>query len=248
MPSFADLRGRLDRTTARLGGTLTVAGMFEDHPILFLRAGAASGRPLLVTAGIHGEEPASPLGFVEWLETDAAAVLDRIALTALPCLNPVGFERGTRGSRDCPDLNRRFDDPAFPLTRIVGDALAAARFDLVADLHEDSDFLGAYCYELADGAPFLAERILAAAAAHVPVSDGEAVGEFTTRAGVLRPDPAARRAAVRERGGGMPIALWLHGRAAPRVITFESPGARALPERIAATRAALNAAGAFLLQ
>ncbi len=248
MPSFGELRARLETATRAAGGTLTVAGTFEASPILRLRAGAPAGRPLLVTAGIHGEEPASALGFAAWLEHDAAAVLDRIALTALPCLNPVGFERGTRGSRDVPDLNRTFDDPAFPLTRIVTAALGADRFRLVADLHEDSDFLGAYCYELADGPPFLAERALAAAAAHVPISDGEAVGDFTTRAGVIRPDPAARRDAVRQGGRGLPIALWLYGRAAPRIITFESPGARPLPERILATRAALQAVTAFLLE
>lgn len=246
MPSFAALRERLVLAVRRLDGALADAGTFEDQPIVIVRAGARTGRPLLVTAGIHGEEPASALGFIEWLERDAAVVLDRIALTALPCLNPVGFERGTRGSRDCPDLNRRFDDAAFPLTRIVTEALAGDRYDLAADLHEDSDFLGAYCYELKSGPPFLAERVLAAAAAHVPVSDGDAVGDFVTRAGVLRPDPGARREVVR-RGGGLPIGLWMYERVTPHTVTFEAPGARPLPERIAATRAALRAAATFLL-
>lgn len=247
MPSFAELRERLDRAGRRLGGAVSSAGSFEDHPILVLRAGAPAGRPLLVTAGIHGEEPASALGLAEWLEHDAAGVLDRLALTAFPCLNPVGFERGTRGSRDCPDLNRTFHDPVFPLTRLVTAALGELRFDLAVDLHEDSDFLGAYCYELSAGRPWLAERVLAAAAAHVPVSDGDAVGEYLTRAGVLRPDPAIRREAVR-RVGGMPMGLWLFERRAPQIVTFESPGARALPERVAATRAALRAACTFLLE
>jgi len=247
MPSFAALRDRLNRSVQALGGSLVEAGSLEDHPVLFLRAGAPAGRPLLVTAGIHGEEPASTLGFAEWLEHDAAGVLDRIALTALPCLNPVGFERGTRGSRDCPDLNRKFDDATFALTRIVTDALTERRFDLATDLHEDSDFLGAYCYELKSGPPFLADRALAAAAVHVPLSDGDPVGDFITRQGVLRPDPVARREAVR-RGGGLPIGLWMYERVAAHTITFEAPGARPLPERIAATRAALQAAVAFLIQ
>ena len=248
MPSFEDLHARLLAAAGTMRGTLAIAGTFEDHPVLRLRAGAPAGRPLLVIAGIHGEEPASPLGFVEWLETDAPTFLDRIDLTAFPCLNPVGFVRGTRGSRDVPDLNRRFDDPGFPLTRILAAALGPARFDLLADLHEDSDFKGAYCYELGDGPPWLAERILAAAATRVPVSDGEVVGDYTTRGGIIRPDPAARRERIRAAGGGMPVALWLHERTASRVVTFESPGARPLTERIAATRAALNAIATFLIQ
>lgn len=247
MPSFPEFRARLERAAGGLGGTLADAGSFEDHPVLLLRAGAPDGRPLLVTAGIHGEEPASALGFAEWLERDASRVLGRISLTALPCLNPVGFERGTRGSRDCPDLNRKFDDPAFPLTRIVTAALAETRFDLAVDLHEDSDFLGAYCYELKSEPPYLADLALAAASAHVPISDGEPVGELVTRAGVLRPDPAARRRAA-GRIGGLPIGLWLFERVSAHTITFESPGARSLPERIATTRAAMRAAAGFLLQ
>ena len=243
MPSFTDLARRLKAAAGSLGGVLGPAGDLEGYPMLTLEFGSNSGPRVLIDAGIHGEEPAGPLGLAAWLETDAARWSARVGFTVLPCLNPHGFERGTRSSRDTGDLNRHFDEPDAPLTALVIHALAGRRFVLACDLHEDADFDGGYLYELKAVPPFLGERILAAAAAHVPVSDGDAVGEFRTTRGLIRPPAGVLRPAERR---GWPIAIFHYAHSSDHVVTMETPGHRPLEDRIAAHRSALNAACAFV--
>jgi len=241
--SFRALQQRLDDATRRLGGTLETIGELEGYPLLRLTFGLPEAPPLLIDAGIHGEEPAASLGLAAWLETDAPRWIRRLRFTALPCLNPWGFERGLRRSRDAEDPNRLFDIAEAPLTRLVAAALQGARFHLAMDLHEDSDFLAAYCYELKAGPPFLGDRILAAFGDRgVPLSHDEAVGPFTTEHGWLRPIHDA--ATLRSRQG-WPIAFAHFTRSTGHVVTVETPGRQPLDVRIALQGDALNEAAAF---
>lgn len=244
--SFASLEARLAAVARRLGGTLDILGEIEGYPLLRLTAGPALAPRLLIDAGLHGEEPAGPLGLATWLEDDAPARVGRLHLTVLPCLNPWGFERGLRRSRDAEDRNRLFDDPDSPLTALVAAATAGARFALAMDLHEDSDFTAAYCYELKAGPPFLGERLLAGFAARgVALSHDEAVGDFRTDHGWIRPGPDAARLRART---GWPIAYYHLTRLTDHVVTVETPGRLPLRERIGLQRAALSGAAAFLLE
>lgn len=243
-PSFSDLHRRLRLAAAALNGALDTIGDHEGYPLLRLTFGPPDAPALLIDAGLHGEEPASPLGLAAWLETDASRWAARLRMTVLPCLNPWGFERGLRRCRDAEDPNRLFDVPGAPLTRLVAAAIGNARFHLAMDLHEDCDFLAAYCYELKAGPPFLGERVLAAFHARgVPLSHGEPVGPFTTEHGWLRPfhDAAALRARQ-----GWPIAFFHFTRSSGHVLTVETPGRLPLSVRIALQGDALNEAAAFV--
>src|SRR6185436_1963931 len=52
---------------------------------------------VLITAGFHGEEPAGPLTLATHFGKIAAyAKKRRVGLTVFPCINPSGFELGTR--------------------------------------------------------------------------------------------------------------------------------------------------------
>jgi len=242
-PSFRDLQQRLVETARGLGGALETIGEVEGYPFLRLTFGVPDAPPLLIDAGIHGEEPAASLGLAAWLGTEAPRWIRHLRITALPCLNPWGFERGLRRSRHAEDSNRLFDVADAPLTRLVAAALGDARFGLAMDLHEDCDFLAAYCYELKAGPPFLGDRILAAFGAWgVPLSHGEAVGPFTTEHGWLRPvhDAAALRARQ-----GWPIAFAHLTRSTGHVVTVETPGRQPLDVRIALQGDALTEAAAF---
>lgn len=245
MPSFAALAARLRAASSALRGDLREFGAFEGYPQLVLTFGTPHGPWMFIDAGIHGEEPASTLGLATWLESSGATWAQRIGFTVLPCLNPHGFEQGTRGSRDLDDLNRHFDEPGFPLAKLVVAAVGGRTFDLAMDLHEDCDFTDLYLYELKGGPPFLGERLIGRAAERVPISHGEDVGPFRTQHGLLRPGGDEDRMRTRT---GWPIAFLLRARAAKHVVTPETPGKQPLDVRIAVHREGLDTACAFLLE
>ncbi|MGQ0506997.1 MAG: M14 family zinc carboxypeptidase [Myxococcaceae bacterium] len=67
----------------------------RDYPLL--RVDVPGERLLVITAGFHGEEPAGPLTMREHLrEVVAYARASNVALRIYPCINPSGFEAGTR--------------------------------------------------------------------------------------------------------------------------------------------------------
>ncbi len=217
---------------------------FEGYPFVRIELGKDAPPHLLIDAGIHGEEPASVVGLLAWLEQDAKPWAEQLHFTILPCLNPRGFEHGTRRSRDAEDLNRHFDQPDAPLTRLVARALAGQRFALAMDLHEDFDFEGFYLYELKCTPPYLGERLLKAASTLGPLSHGEKVGAFRTHHGLLR--PRRDRSFIRARHG-WPIAFHHLEYASDHVVTVETPGRQPLKTRVAIQRACLNQACEFLV-
>jgi hypothetical protein len=64
---------------------------------------------IILSAGIHGEEPAGVYALLEFINGGIVKYLDHFSFLILPCLNPHGFIRGVRFSRDVSDLNRSFD-------------------------------------------------------------------------------------------------------------------------------------------
>jgi predicted deacylase len=65
---------------------------------------------IILSAGIHGEEPAGVHAIMEFLKRGIVNYLNRFWFLILPCLNPYGFVRGVRFNHDGLDLNRKFDD------------------------------------------------------------------------------------------------------------------------------------------
>ena len=79
----------------------------RDYPLL--RARTPGRHLLVVTSGFHGEEPAGPLTLMEHLEevVDHARAHD-VGLLVYPCINPSGFEDGTRYNRSGEKPNNDF--------------------------------------------------------------------------------------------------------------------------------------------
>lgn len=65
---------------------------------------------VLVSAGVHGDEPAGVYAIVDFLEHEAGQYADKVNLCVFPCMNPGGFEANTRHTMSGVDLNRSFDD------------------------------------------------------------------------------------------------------------------------------------------
>ncbi|MEA2664333.1 MAG: murein peptide amidase [Candidatus Eremiobacteraeota bacterium] len=208
------------------------------------------GLPLVsITAGVHGDEPAAPWALLSIVRD---GLLDaRFSYRIWPCLNPSGYERGTRENAEGDDVNRSFSrGGTTPEARTVFTANRDRRFVLALDLHEDFEAEGSYVYEplRAGFAPFYAGAVVSALdAAGLPVQQlsagfdlGAPGGDGTAQMyrlarGMVLVDYEVERAAFL----GLPSSLALMYRGTPAALTFESPRPRPWEERIAAHRVAV---------
>ena len=223
-------------TMGRRGWRAERIGEADGYPLFALERrpqatqAAAQAPSLLISAGIHGEEPASVVGLLRWLTDDAERWVEQIHFTIVPCLNPWGYERGLRHAAHGRDLNREFDAPTHPAVHAFRRLVAGKRFDLFLDLHEDCDFTAAYLYEVQQarppaGRPTLGRRILERMKPDVALSHGELVERFTTDQGMITAEFSPEEA---KRLSGAPIALYVYAHHAPHVVTLETPGRQPL--------------------
>ncbi|WP_224248095.1 M14 family metallopeptidase [Hyalangium gracile] len=79
----------------------------KEYPLF--RLTVPGSRWLVITSGFHGEEPAGPLTLAEsFAEIVAYAKARDVALRVYPCINPSGFEVGTRYNRSGEKPNNDF--------------------------------------------------------------------------------------------------------------------------------------------
>ncbi|MCP3101123.1 hypothetical protein LZ198_19800 [Myxococcus sp. K15C18031901] len=95
--NYTDYARRI-RAFESLGEVAEYGQVLEGgQPYPLLRFTLPGERWLVITSGFHGEEPAGPLTLAEHLpEVVAFARERRVGLRVYPCINPSGFEAGTR--------------------------------------------------------------------------------------------------------------------------------------------------------
>lgn len=104
---------------------------------------------VLVTAGVHGNEPAGveyALSLIGRLAEDDLSGLE-FGIDVVPIVNPWGWAHDIRYNADGMDINRDFASLDTQEARIVLDATATQSYDLVVDHHEDPDASGVYFYQ-----------------------------------------------------------------------------------------------------
>lgn len=207
-------------------------------PLFALTRRTPGPRPrVYLSAGIHGDEPAGPLALLELIE--AGRFDDRAVWFLCPLLNPAGFIRRTRENAEGVDLNR--DYKALRSHEIQGHARWLQRqpnFNLAICLHEDWEAGGFYVYELnPTGARSLARPMIEAVEKVCPIENAAVIdGRAIDEPGIIRPidDPALREL--------WPESIYLRAHHTQLGYTIETPSALPLARRIAAHRAALDAA------
>ena len=234
----ADVVARCVAAATARGFRVEPLATVEGVSLVALTRRAIGGRPrIYLSAGVHGDEPAPPLALLEMLEADTFD--DRATWFLVPLLNPAGFRAGTRDNAAGIDLNRDYLD--LKSAEVRGHVAWLRRqpnFDLTICLHEDWEATGFYLYELNPQQRLsLAPAMLAAATHDLPVEPGEVIdGRPIDQPGIIRPvsDPLLRET--------WPEAIYLRHHHTTLSYTTESPSTVDLPRRIAAQRAAIEAA------
>ena len=143
---------------------------------------------LYISAGIHGDEPASCWALLKWAEQNAD-VFEQIPTLIFPCLNPWGLLNNSRKDREGKDLNRLWSRRAPPLVREIFHRTRNLSFLLSLHLHEDFDANGIYLYE-----PYLgglndcwADKILMAGQKALPLDTRNKIDGRKACKGIIRP-------------------------------------------------------------
>lgn len=102
---------------------------------------------LLITAGIHGNEPAGILALFRLLAEHSPDRWPGLSLTLIPCINRWGFEAGSRYNYDSLDLNRSFAFASPRELKLYKSLLHKNRFHYYIDLHEDFRCRKHYIYD-----------------------------------------------------------------------------------------------------
>lgn len=210
----------------------------RPYELIRLTLGRAASPRVLLSAGIHGDEPSGVEALCAFLEAGTyRRWLPRWALTILPCLNPWGYEQGTRGNQAGADLNREFKSPHPPPEVAFARSVLDQRFDLSLELHDDVDSAGYYLYETTpDEAGALGHQVLTRVSAAVPINAEAEIDGRPASGGViprsLRSHPAP----------WWSMALYALSRGTPCCLTLEAPGRVPMETRVRAHLAAIEAA------
>ncbi len=119
-------------------GSVRHAGRdFALHRVL---VGSLEKPRVAILAGFHRHEPAGVNGVLDLLEHDASTFIKHLTLEVYPCVNPSGYEGGTRMTMAGVDLNRQFG-PRSDVPEVVALLRSLAsypkRYLAVLDNHQD---------------------------------------------------------------------------------------------------------------
>ena len=202
-------------------------GTAHSYPIHQIRLAASAPKPqqVLLTGGVHGDEPAGVEAVLQFLERDNTALLKNFSFVIIPCINPYGYVHNTRETRGGIDINRSFETDDVTEVAIIKKVLDQTEFSLAIDFHEDYDATGFYLYEGNRDEKYIGTKLATAAKAIGPI-DPDDPGEDA-------PDLAEGVYKVANSWGTQGLAPYLLHFHSEHVIISETPTAWSLEQRIA---------------
>ncbi len=160
----ATMQARLENATASERLELSVLGevQYDDfrapfwHVALRPTANQPPTHRVLLTGGVHGNEPAGAEGVVQLIEhlAEHPELYAGHAIDMLPLVNPWGWTHGKRRNHDGIDINRSFAAFETQESALVRDFVKDKTYDLVIDHHEAPGSEGFFFFMLSreDGA------------------------------------------------------------------------------------------------
>ena len=214
---------------------METVGVVDDYPIcrVLLEAGQGVYKNILITAGIHGDEPAGPAAVLRFLERDNTHLLQRFKFLILPCLNPYGYVHNIRENKRGVDLNRSFEETGITEIDIVKEAVAGQRFDFCIDFHEDWEAKGVYFYEAQRDKRWIGPEITRQIEKIGPIDGEMGESDLPITDGVFQVDPA---------WGDEGLTPYLFHFSADHAMVCETPTSWSLDRRTAAHLIALDTA------
>ena len=143
-------------------------------------------RHVLLTAGLHGDEPAGPEAIMRFLARDHSSLLQTFEFFILPCINPHGFVHNTRENAIGLDLNRSFEDDTTPEAILVKRILRDRRFDTFVEFHEDWEFEGFYLFELQRNQRSIGPKIIERIKQLGPIYSTSSIDDMPVENGVVQ--------------------------------------------------------------
>jgi hypothetical protein len=206
---------------------IELLGTVHNYSIYQIRLAASVDTPkhVLITGGMHGDEPAGVEAVLQFLERDNTARLKNFSFLVIPCINPYGYVHNTRETLDGIDINRAFETEDVAEVAIVKKALGKTQFSLAIDFHEDYDATGFYLYEGKRDEKYIGPK-LAVAAKAIGSIDPEDSGEDA-------PDLAEGVYKVATSWGTQGLAPYLLHFHSEHVIISETPTVWQLEKRVA---------------
>ncbi len=206
---------------------IELIGIAHDYPIHQIRLASSADTPrhILITGGMHGDEPAGVEAVLQFLARDNTALLKKFSFQVIPCINPYGYVHNTRETCGDIDINRAFETDDIAEVAIIKKALGQTQFSLTIDFHEDYDATGFYLYEGKRDEKYIGPKLTAA---------GKAIGQLASDdPGEDAPDLAEGVYKVADSWGTQGLAPYLLHFHSEHVIISETPTVWSLEQRAA---------------
>jgi len=217
--------------------TLTAGN--RDYPLIKIILGKGNPRRALISGGIHGDEPGGVETICAFLENKLYTnFLKNWEFTLLPCINPSGYEAGTRNNFNDIDLNRKFKEDQVPREVAFVKNVLDQPYDLDLELHEDIDSPGYYLYQKdqTNDLSSIGRVILDRVESIHPLNLAEEIEEVPAERGLLS------RLSEPDEMEWWPMALYAYKRGCSHAFTLETSTALPMDVRINAHLSAIEAA------
>jgi len=208
----------------------------DDFDLMCFRSSAlkkTSG--IYLSAGIHGDEPATPESLYQWAAL-RGPVLRELPLMIFPCLNPWGLVHNRRTDSQNFDLNRCYHLSDVPRIQAQKELLRGYTFRLAMYLHEDYDAQGVYLYEQRKKLTTFGQELLSAGGYHIPLDPRRMIEGRRAKQGWIT------RRVDRKKFPEAAEAIYVALHHSERTITAETPSEYDLGKRIEAQIAMIKRA------
>src|ERR1700730_17056843 len=201
----------------------------------FISPALTNAGGIYLSAGIHGDEPASTEGLYQWAEL-YRSILRELPVMIFPCLNPWGLVHNRRTDSENRDLNRCYHLDNIQRINAQIELLRDRKFRLAMCLHEDYDAQGVYLYEIRKKLTTFGKELLSAAGYYIPVDARRMIEGRRAQQGWIARRVNPKRFPILAQG------IYVALNQSERTITAETPSKYQLGKRIEAQIAMIQRA------